>query len=99
MDITLPDGTTIKNMPEGTTQGELVRRLKAGGHDTSWYKEPAAPTPAAPAPAPAPLDPAKASGADLVARMNPAQIQAASQEMDIAGGGAEGVNAESRGIQ
>lgn len=38
MDVELPNGTVITDVPEGTTQTELVRRLSASGHDTSWYK-------------------------------------------------------------
>jgi hypothetical protein len=42
MDVRLPDGTVVTNVPEGTTQAELLERLKAGGYDVSWA------TPAAP---------------------------------------------------
>jgi hypothetical protein len=48
MDVRLPDGTIINNVPEGTTKDQLVQKLSAKGYDTSWHKPaaPAAPTPA-----------------------------------------------------
>lgn len=33
MDVRLPDGTVIKNVPEGTTKAQLVEKLKANGYD------------------------------------------------------------------
>lgn len=39
MDVTLPDGTVIEDVPEGTTKAQLVSKLKSNGYDTSWYKE------------------------------------------------------------
>lgn len=47
MDVRLPDGTVIQNVPEGTTKAELTAKLKANGYDVSKLE-------AAPAPAPAP---------------------------------------------
>lgn len=46
MDVTLPDGTTVKGVPDGMTKADLVAKLNANGHDTSWYKPeaPAAPS-------------------------------------------------------
>ena len=38
-DIRLPNGQVIQNVPDGTTQSQLAARLKAGGYDTSWYKD------------------------------------------------------------
>jgi hypothetical protein len=38
MDVTLPNGQVINNVPEGTSKADLVAKLKANGHDTSWYK-------------------------------------------------------------
>lgn len=38
MDVRLPDGTVIKNVPDGMTKAQLVEKLSANGHDTSWYK-------------------------------------------------------------
>lgn len=35
MDVRLPDGTIIRNVPEGTTRAQLVERLKRNGYDTS----------------------------------------------------------------
>lgn len=44
MNVTLPDGTTIEGVPDGTTKAQLFDKLKANGHavDDSWMK-PAAP--------------------------------------------------------
>lgn len=38
MDVRLPDGTVIENVPEGTTKAQLVQKLAAKGYDVSWYK-------------------------------------------------------------
>lgn len=46
MDVTLPDGTVIEDVPDGTTKAQLVSKLKASGYDTSWYKEDVAVPPA-----------------------------------------------------
>jgi hypothetical protein len=35
MDVRLPDGTVISNVPEGTTKAQLAEKLKANGYDTS----------------------------------------------------------------
>lgn len=35
MDVLLPDGTLIKDVPEGTSKMELANKLKAKGHDVS----------------------------------------------------------------
>src|SRR5574343_1248009 len=32
MDVRLPDGTVIQNIPDGTTKAELVGKLKANGY-------------------------------------------------------------------
>lgn len=48
MDVTLPDGTVIQNVPDGTTKDQLVTRLKANGHDVSWYTPPAPSAPEKP---------------------------------------------------
>ena len=50
MDVRLPDGTVIKNVPEGTTKRQLLDKLRAKGYDVD--KMVAAPAPAAPAPEP-----------------------------------------------
>lgn len=33
MDVRLPDGTIIRNVPEGTTKAQLAAKLKAGGYN------------------------------------------------------------------
>lgn len=40
MNVTLPDGTTIEGVPDGTTKAQLFDKLKANGHavDESWMK-------------------------------------------------------------
>ena len=35
MDVRLPDGTVIKNVPEGTTKADLTAKLQANGYDIS----------------------------------------------------------------
>lgn len=35
MDVRLPDGTVIQNIPDGTTKAELTAKLKANGYDVS----------------------------------------------------------------
>lgn len=35
MDVRLPDGTVIQNVPDGTTKAELTAKLKANGYDVS----------------------------------------------------------------
>lgn len=34
-DIRMPDGTVIRNVPEGTTQADLLRRLQSAGYNTN----------------------------------------------------------------
>ena len=49
MDVRLPDGTVIKNVPQGTTKAQLVAKLKANNYTLSPDIEAAAvATPAAP---------------------------------------------------
>lgn len=40
MNVTLPDGTTIDGVPDGTSKADLFAKLKANGHpvDESWMK-------------------------------------------------------------
>lgn len=38
MDVRLPDGTIIQNVPEGTTRAQLMEKLKANGMDTSGFE-------------------------------------------------------------
>jgi hypothetical protein len=35
MDVQLPDGTIIKDVPDGTSKADLITKLKANGYDTS----------------------------------------------------------------
>jgi hypothetical protein len=37
MDVRLPDGTVIQNVPDGTTKAQLIEKLKANGHDVSGF--------------------------------------------------------------
>ena len=53
MDVRLPNGTIIKNVPEGTTKKQLLDKLQAKGFDITKLTAPAAPQPPAPEPAPA----------------------------------------------
>lgn len=39
MDVRMPDGTLIRNVPDGTTRAQLTAKLKANGHDTSAWDE------------------------------------------------------------
>ncbi len=41
MDVRLPDGTVIQNIPDGTTKADLYAKLKANGYavDPSWIAE------------------------------------------------------------
>jgi hypothetical protein len=48
MDVRLPDGTVIKNVPDGTTKQQLLEKLQAKGYDVQKLTAPKAP--AAPAP-------------------------------------------------
>jgi hypothetical protein len=50
MDVRLPDGTVIKNVPEGTTKRQLMDRLKAKGYDVGTMTAAPAAAPAAPEP-------------------------------------------------
>jgi hypothetical protein len=47
MDVRLPDGTVIKNVPDGMSKADLTAKLKANGYDVSKLEAPA-PAPAAP---------------------------------------------------
>lgn len=52
MDVKLPNGQVIKNVPDGMSKAELVQKLQNNGYDTSWYKPEA---PAGPEPTPTPV--------------------------------------------
>jgi hypothetical protein len=56
MDVRLPDGTIIKNVPDGISKADLTAKLQANGYDISKLTAPApAPTqPSAPAPSEVP---------------------------------------------
>jgi len=36
LDVRLPDGRVLTGVPEGTTQEQILSKLKAAGEDTSW---------------------------------------------------------------
>ena len=38
MDVRLPDGTVIRNVPDGTTKADLIGKLKANGYDVSGFE-------------------------------------------------------------
>lgn len=40
MDVRLPDGTVIKNVPDGISKADLTAKLKANGYDVSKLSEP-----------------------------------------------------------
>lgn len=43
MDVRLPDGTIINNVPEGTTKAQLITKLRANGYDVSALEKPKEP--------------------------------------------------------
>jgi hypothetical protein len=65
MDVTLPDGTTVKGIPDGMSKADLVAKLSANGHDTSWYK---------PEPAAAPAALPKSLGQQVLEGSNPLNV-------------------------
>lgn len=36
MDVNLPDGRVLRNVPDGTTRSQIIAKLKAAGEDVSW---------------------------------------------------------------
>lgn len=55
MDVRLPDGTIIKNVPDGTSKADLVAKLQANGYDISKLNAaPAAPAVETPSEVPGP---------------------------------------------
>lgn len=50
MDVRLPDGTVIQNVPEGTTRIQLAQKLRANGMNVpnEWLSQPSQPASAAP---------------------------------------------------
>jgi len=51
MDVRLPDGTIISNIPDGTSKADIIAKLKSGGYDTSKLEAIAAGAPALEEPA------------------------------------------------
>jgi hypothetical protein len=49
MDVRLPDGTVIKNVPDGMSKADLTAKLKANGYDIGKLEAPAALSSEAPA--------------------------------------------------
>lgn len=47
MDVRLPDGTLIRNVPDGISREDFVNRLARNGYDVSKLPEPPKPTPGA----------------------------------------------------
>ena len=39
MDVKLPDGTIVKNVPDNITQAELITKLESSGHDVTALKK------------------------------------------------------------
>ena len=62
MDVRLPDGTLIRNVPDGMSKAELTAKLQANGYDISKLAAPAPTEQVAAAPA-APKGPAPLTGA------------------------------------
>jgi hypothetical protein len=64
MDVRLPDGTIIQNVPDGMSKADLTAKLQANGYDISKLAAPTpAPTPTATPAAAAPKGPAPLTGA------------------------------------
>jgi hypothetical protein len=57
MDVRLPDGTIIRNIPDGTSKADIIAKLKSGGYDTTKLE-------ALAAGAPAPEEPARGTVGD-----------------------------------
>lgn len=56
MDVRLPDGTIIQNVPDGTTKAELTAKLQANGYDISKLETAPAPVQPSVSVAPAPSE-------------------------------------------
>ena len=67
MDVRLPDGTVIKDVPEGTTKAQLAQKLQANGMavPAEWL---------APAPAPAPAEPLSVRAGRVIKDELPRQL-------------------------
>jgi hypothetical protein len=57
MDVRLPDGTIISNIPDGTSKADIIAKLKSSGYDTAKLE-------AIAAGAPAPEEPARGTVGD-----------------------------------
>jgi len=68
MDVRLPDGTVIKNVPDGISKADLTAKLKANGYDVSKLEAPSAPAPAA---APVAAPPASMPASDAMGMLGP----------------------------
>lgn len=51
MDVRLPDGTVIKNVPDGMSKADLTAKLKSNGYDVSKLEAPVAAAPVSEIPA------------------------------------------------
>jgi hypothetical protein len=99
MDVRLPDGTVIKNVPEGTTKQQLLDKLKAKGYDVQKLTAPKAAAPEA-----APSAPeesfgqralgAAASTADIIAESVPGMAAMVAYPFRRAAGVVTGETAE-----
>jgi GNAT superfamily N-acetyltransferase len=56
VDVRLPNGEIIKNVPEGMSRADLVARLRRNGYDMSWVDGPSQPSAAAPQEEAAPVE-------------------------------------------
>lgn len=96
MDVRLPDGTIIKNVPEGTTKRQLLDKLRAKGFDVD--KMSAAPAPAPPAPEPETFGQqvlrGAASTADIIAESVPGMAAMVAYPFQRAAGLVTGQSAE-----
>jgi hypothetical protein len=96
MDVRLPDGTVIKNVPEGTTKRQLLDKLKAKGYDVGAMAAPSAPAPPAPEPETFGQQVLRgaASTADIIAESVPGMAAMAAYPFQRAAGLVTGQSAE-----
>jgi hypothetical protein len=96
MDVRLPDGTVIKNVPEGTTKRQLLDKLRTKGFDVD--KMVAAPAPAKPAPEPETFGQqvlrGAASTADIIAESVPGMAAMVAYPFQRIAGAVTGQSAE-----
>jgi hypothetical protein len=74
MDVRLPDGTIVKNVPDGTTKADLVTKLQANGMSVPSEWLPAAPSGPAPSGILKGLNDVAAGGGQLLAHMLPDSV-------------------------